>query len=182
MFAARRLATNVPRVRAQASLFHSTAPAFVQKGDAIPDLDCLVENSPGNKINLAKEIKNKGVIIGTPAAFSPACSSTHVPGFINHPKLKEAGQAFVISVNDPFVTKAWADSLDPQGKSGVRFLGDPSGKFTEALDLSFDSSAIFGNNRSKRYALLVENGKVKEAFVEPDNTGVNVSTAEKVLD
>jgi 2-Cys peroxiredoxin 5 len=70
MFAARRLATNVPRVRAQASLFHSTAPAFVQKGDAIPDLDCLVENSPGNKINLAKEIKNKGVIIGTPAAFS----------------------------------------------------------------------------------------------------------------
>jgi peroxiredoxin len=55
----------------------------------------------------------------------------------------------------------------------VRFLGDPSGKFTEALDLSFDSSAIFGNNRSKRYALLIENGKVKEAFVEPDNTGVN---------
>jgi peroxiredoxin len=52
-------------------------------------------------------------------------------------------------------------------------LGDPTGKFTEALDLSFDSAAIFGNNRSKRYALLVEDGKVKEAFVEPDNTGVN---------
>ena len=55
----------------------------------------------------------------------------------------------------------------------MRFLGDPTGQFTEALDLSFDSSAIFGNNRSKRYALLVEDGKVKEAFVEPDNTGVN---------
>jgi len=41
------------------------------------------------------------------------------------------------------------------------------------LDLSFDSSTIFGNNRSKRYALLVENGKVKEAFVEPDNIGLN---------
>lgn len=67
---ARRIATNIPRVRAQASLFHSTAPAFVQKGDAIPNLDVLVENSPGNKVNLAKEIKNKGVIIGTPAAFS----------------------------------------------------------------------------------------------------------------
>lgn len=70
MFAARRFATNLPRVRAQASLFHSTAPAFVQKGDAIPNLDVLVENSPGNKVNLAKEIKNKAVIIGTPAAFS----------------------------------------------------------------------------------------------------------------
>jgi 2-Cys peroxiredoxin 5 len=78
-------------------------------------------------------------------------------------------------------TKAWADSLDPSGKSGIRFLGDPTGKFTEALDLSFDSSAIFGNNRSKRYVLLVEDGKVKEAFVEPDNTGLNVSAAEKVL-
>ena len=55
----------------------------------------------------------------------------------------------------------------------VRFLGDPSGQFTEALDVSFDSAAIFGNNRSKRYALLVENGKVKDAFVEPDNIGVN---------
>lgn len=39
--------------------------------------------------------------------------------------------------------------------------------------MSFDSAAIFGNNRSKRYALLVENGKVKEAFVEPDNIGLN---------
>ncbi|KAJ5898842.1 Redoxin [Penicillium taxi] len=179
MFATRRIVTKSPR--AQIALFHSSRPAFVQKGDAIPNLNVLVENSPGNKVNLAKEIKGKAVIIGTPAAFSPACSSTHVPGFINHPKLKEAGQAFVISVNDPFVTKAWAESLDKSGKSGIRFLGDPTGEFTEALDLGFDSVAIFGNRRSKRYALLVEDGKVKEAFVEPDNTGVNVSTAENVL-
>ncbi|RJE27281.1 AhpC TSA family protein [Aspergillus sclerotialis] len=181
MFAARRLATRIPAARTQTALFHNTAPAFVQKGDAIPDLEVLTENSPGNKINLAKEIKGKGIIIGTPAAFSPACSSTHVPGYINHPKLKDAGQVFVLSVNDPFVTKAWGQSLDPTGKSGVRFLGDPTGKFTAALDLSFDSTSVFGNERSKRYALVVENGKVKEAFVEPDNTGVNVSKAENVL-
>ncbi|RMJ26721.1 AhpC TSA family protein [Aspergillus sp. HF37] len=181
MFAARRLATRIPAARSQAAFFHNTAPAFVQKGDAIPDLEVLTENSPGNKVNLAKEVKGKGVIVGVPAAFSPACSSTHVPGYINHPKLNEAGQVFVVSVNDPFVTKAWGSLLDPSGKSGVRFLGDPSGKFTEALDLSFDSTSIFGNYRSKRYALVVEDGKVKDAFVEPDNAGVNVSTAEKVL-
>jgi len=71
-------------------------------------------------------------------SIGPACSSTHVPGYINHPKLKEAGQVFVVSVNDPFVyenpappsieninlidrnrTKAWGTSLDPTGKSGV---------------------------------------------------------------
>jgi 2-Cys peroxiredoxin 5 len=67
MFAARRLATRVPR--AGVAPFHSTAPAFVQKGDAIPNID-LVENSPGNKVNLAKELSGKGVIVGVPAAFS----------------------------------------------------------------------------------------------------------------
>ena len=54
----------------------------------------------------------------------------------------------------------------------MRFLGDPTAKFTEALDLAFDGSAIFGGNRSKRYALLIEDGKVKEAHIEPDNTGL----------
>jgi len=87
---------------------------------------------------------------------------------------------------------AWAKTLDPEGKSGVcyifltpyimpaspkshlqiRFLGDPSGQFTKDLDLSFESAAVFGQDRSKRYALVVEDGKVKSAHVEPDNTGV----------
>ena len=81
--------------------------------------------------------------------------------------------------------------LDPQQKSGVgfrfvsfissfytnrakiRFLGDPQAEFTNAMDLAFDATAIFGQPRSKRYALLIENGKVKETHVEPDNTGVD---------
>lgn len=78
-------------------------------------------------------------------------------------------------------------------------MADPAGTFTDALELGFDSATIFGNQRSKRYALVVEDGKVKEAYVEPDNTGVDgrslclssrciwfadesiVSAAEKVL-
>jgi 2-Cys peroxiredoxin 5 len=47
--------------------------------------------------------RKQKLLFGTDILQGPACSSTHVPGFINHPKLKEAGQAFVISVNDPFV-------------------------------------------------------------------------------
>lgn len=70
MFAARRLTAGVPRVFSQRALFHNTAPAFVQKGDSIPNLDVLVEDSPGNKVNLASELKGKGVIVGVPAAFS----------------------------------------------------------------------------------------------------------------
>lgn len=70
MFAAKRLTTTLPRVHAQRALFHNTRPAFVKVGDALPDLDVQVEGSPGNKVNLAKELKGKGVIVGTPAAFS----------------------------------------------------------------------------------------------------------------
>ena len=55
----------------------------------------------------------------------------------------------------------------------IRFLGDPTGEFTKALDLGFDAYAIFGGMRGKRYALEIEDGKVKAAHVEPDNTGTS---------
>jgi 2-Cys peroxiredoxin 5 len=63
----------------------------------------------------------------------------------------------------------------------IRFIADPSLSFTNALDLNFDGALVFGGDRSKRYALVVEDGKVTKAYVEPDNTGLDVSAAEKVL-
>jgi len=76
---------------------------------------------------------------------------------------------------------AWGKSLDADKASGVRFLGDPAGKFTRAFDLEFEAAPLLGTNRSKRYALVVENGKVKSVHIEPDNIGANVSTADKIL-
>lgn len=55
----------------------------------------------------------------------------------------------------------------------IRFLGDPTAQFTEALELTFDGTSIFGGPRSKRYALEIEDGKVKALHVEPDNTGLD---------
>ncbi|KAI0813733.1 AhpC/TSA family protein [Xylaria sp. FL0064] len=182
----RRVPAAVSRPLAAAAAprqFHSTPRAFVQVGDAVPDVD-LHEASPANKVNLAKEYGTgiaDGVIIGVPAAFSPSCSASHVPSYINHPKIGEAGQVFVVSVNDAFVMKAWGDQLDPTKLSGIRFLADPTGAFTKALDLGFEAIPVFGNMRAKRYALVIENGKVKSAHVEPDNTGTDVSMADKVL-
>lgn len=76
MFAARKtftLARSVVAARGTSSSllrsFHASAPAFVKVGDAIPDVE-LMENSPGNKVSIAKELKGKGLIIGVPAAFS----------------------------------------------------------------------------------------------------------------
>jgi peroxiredoxin 5 len=71
MFAARRVPHLIrPRRGLWSAKFHSSRPAFVKAGDSIPDLEVLVENSPGNKVNLAKTLKGKGIIIGVPAAFS----------------------------------------------------------------------------------------------------------------
>jgi 2-Cys peroxiredoxin 5 len=69
MFATRRFASLAPRAFGAARGFQSTARACVEIGDAIPNVD-LLETSPGNKVNIAKELQGKGVIVGVPAAFS----------------------------------------------------------------------------------------------------------------
>jgi len=66
---------------------------------------------------------------------------------------------------------AWGKSLDADKSSGIRFLGDAGGEFTRALDLEFPSAPMLGTNRSKRYAIVVEDGKVASINVEPDNVG-----------
>jgi 2-Cys peroxiredoxin 5 len=172
----------------RAARFHASARALVKVGDALPALDsALAEDSPGNKISIAAEIERtpgrKGVIVGVPAAFSPACSASHVPSYLNHDKVKsgEAGSVFVVSVNDAFVMKAWREQLDPAKESSVRFLADPAAEFTKALELDFDAPAIFGGPRGKRYALVIRDGKVASVHVEPDNIGTSVSMAKDVL-
>ena len=75
----------------------------VQQGDSIPDVD-LYEDSPGNKVNLSKELASgKGLVIGVPAAYSPGCSQSHIPGYLKSDKLKDSGKVFVVAVNDAFV-------------------------------------------------------------------------------
>ena len=73
----------------------------------------------------------------------------------------------------PPSTNAWGKSLDAEKSSGIRFLADASGAFTRALDVEFPSAAFLGTNRSKRYALVIEGGKVKSVNVEPDNIGAD---------
>lgn len=88
----------------QRRAFSHTPRVLAQRGDAIPNIDVLVEDSPGNKVNLAEEFQTtNGYIVGVPGAFSGTCSAQHIPSWINHPKLRDAGQVFVVAVNDAFV-------------------------------------------------------------------------------
>jgi peroxiredoxin 5 len=83
---------------------------------------------------------------------------------------------------------AWAKSFEKE--SGVKLtgdgakvtlLGDAKGELIEALDIGFDATPLLGNKRAKRSAILVEDGKVTKVSVEPDNTGVTVSSVEQFL-
>jgi 2-Cys peroxiredoxin 5 len=68
--------------------------------------------------------------------------------------------------------KAWSKDLDSSKVSGIRFLADPAGEFTRAWDVEFDATPLLGNKRSKRYAVVTEDGKVSKVAIEPDPTQV----------
>ncbi|XBW38470.1 hypothetical protein QEN19_004060 [Hanseniaspora menglaensis] len=155
--------------------------------------DGIFEDSPGTPINIGDEIAKvagKTVIVQLPGAFSPACTQSHVPGYIA--KLKEfkqqgVDQILITTVNDPFVTKAFKEiqlKLDPStNEIPVRVLSDSKGQFANLGGLLFEESIqFFGNIRGSRAALVVDNqGTVLKTFDEPDKTGVAETSAENVL-
>ncbi|OAD60427.1 Peroxiredoxin-5, mitochondrial [Eufriesea mexicana] len=148
-------------------------------GEKLPTID-LFEDSPANKVNLAQIASGKKVVIfGVPGAFTPGCSKTHLPGYIQKAqelKSKGVAEIFCIAVNDPFVMTAWGKEHGAEGK--VRMLADTAAEFTNALGLSIDIPAL--GKRSKRYSMVLEDGVVKELNVEPDNVGLSCSLAQNI--
>ncbi|KAF9096257.1 Peroxiredoxin-5, mitochondrial [Mortierella sp. GBA35] len=144
----------------------------------------LHRSSPSDTVNPAELFGSakRAVLIGVPGAFTPGCSKTHVPGYLKHyDELKNKGIELIgcVSVNDAFVMDAWGKDLNVGDK--VTMLADPQGKFVKDLGLDFDASAALGGHRAKRFALVLENGKITKAFVEPNNTGLSVTLAENLL-
>ncbi|KAG5354758.1 putative peroxiredoxin pmp20 [Yarrowia sp. B02] len=173
----------IARAARPARTFHSSAVSMLQKGQDVPAV-IVREGTPSCQFDLQDETKQgTHIIVGVPGAFSPACTSGHVPGYVNlWPKFKERGvkAVWVVAVNDAFVTNAWADSLDVPADD-IRIISDQAGEFSLAFGTLFDASEFFGNKRSARYAAVIMDGKVVEVFEEPDKTGLNVSKAENVL-
>lgn len=163
--------------------FSTSSSRNIAVGDKLPDIT-VFEETPGGKVELGSLFAGKkGVLFGVPGAFTPGCSATHVPGYLsNLEALKAKGIAEVacIAVNDPFVMKAWGDAQGATGK--IRMLADTGADFTKAADLALDLSAVLGNVRTKRFAMVVEDGVVTGLEVEPDGTGLTCSLAPKVLE
>lgn len=165
-------------VAAQRFSFHTSNMVQIKEGDKVPSID-LFEDSPANKVNIADLCAGKKVVLfAVPGAFTPGCSKTHLPGYVDRAdSMKAAGvnEIVCVSVNDPFVMSAWGKQHNTAGK--VRMLADPAAVFTKQLELSADLPPL-GGLRSKRYSMVVENGVVQTLNVEPDGTGLSCSLAD----
>ena len=121
------------------------------------------------------------VLFGVPGAFTPTCHGNHMPGFVNNTDrlaAKGVDEIAVLAVNDPFVMAAWRDASDAAGK--VTFLADGSAEYTRALGLDFDMSGFGMGVRSRRFAMVVEDGTVRYLGVE-QGRDVDASSADAVL-
>uniref|UniRef100_G1Q1S1 Peroxiredoxin-5 n=1 Tax=Myotis lucifugus TaxID=59463 RepID=G1Q1S1_MYOLU len=166
--------------------FRSAAVAMapIKVGDAIPSVEVL-EGQPGNQVNLAELFKGKkGVLFGAPGSFTPGCSKTHLPGFVEQAgalKAKGAQVVACLSVNGVFVAEEWGRAHNTEGK--IRLLADPTGAFGKETGLLLDDwlVSLFGNRRLKRFSVVIEDGVVKSLNVEPDGTGLTCSLAPNIL-
>lgn len=122
-------------------------------------------------------------VFSLPGAFTPTCSSTHLPRFNElAPTFRANGvdQVVCIAVNDPFVMEEWART---QECDNVFVLPDGNGAFTEQMGMLVDKSELNFGRRSWRYSMLVKDGIVQKMFIEPDEPGdpFKVSDADTLL-
>jgi glutaredoxin-like protein len=123
------------------------------------------------------------VVFSLPGAFTPTCSSTHLPGYNElAPAFKENGvdQIICISVNDAFVMNEWAADQEAEN---ITLIPDGNGDFTEGMGMLVDKSDLGFGKRSWRYSMLVRDGVVVNMFIEPEEPGdpFKVSDAETML-
>ena len=110
----------------------------------------------------------KVVLFSLPGAFTPTCSSTHLPRYEElYDEIKATGvdQVICLSVNDAFVMFQWGKA---QGAKNVFLLPDGNGEFTRKMGMLVEKSNLGFGMRSWRYSMVVDNGKIEKMFIEPD--------------
>lgn len=157
----------------------------IKEGDCLPvnDITLFTVGSDGKPQEVpAKEVflGKKIALISIPGAFTPTCSSRHVPGYIEkQEELMSKGKLdgiVCIAMNDPFVMEAWGKSFGSDTR--VRFLSDQERTFVKATGLGCD---LMGITRLKRFSMLCEDGVVKKLNVESENNNLGVSSADHML-
>ena len=152
-------------------------------GDKIPSAKLKTMTAEGPKDISTDEIFNgkKVVLFAVPGAFTPTCSAKHLPGFVEKAadiKGKGVDTIACLAVNDAFVMGAWGKAQNTGDK--VLMLADGAAAFTKQLGLDLDLTGPGMGVRSKRYAMVVDNGTVKALQVEAPGA-FEVSSAEAML-
>lgn len=154
---------------------------MINVGESIPELTLMKMGEKGPEPISTPSIftGKKVVMFAVPGAFTPGCSLTHLPGFVvNADKIKEKGVDTIVctSVNDAFVMGAWGKD---QNADQILMLADGNAAFASALGLELDASGSQMGLRSKRYAMIVDNGVV--SLLNVDEKGIDTSSAEAIL-
>lgn len=156
-----------------------------REGERVPNVTFRTRNdSQWVDVTSDELFKGKTVIVfSLPGAFTPTCSSTHVPGYNELAKtFKENGVDDIIcmSVNDSFVMNEWKKT---QEADHITFIPDGNGEFTEQMGMLVDKESLGFGKRSWRYSMLVTDGVIKKMFIEPEVEGdpFEVSDAETML-
>ena len=123
-------------------------------------------------------------VFSLPGAFTPTCSSTHVPGYNQLAgTLQENGvdEIVCVSVNDGFIMEEWSKD---QKAENVKFIPDGNGEFTDGMGLLVDKADLGFGKRSWRYSMIVKDGTIEKMFIEPEEPGdpFKVSDAQTMLD
>ncbi|HWK65255.1 MAG TPA: peroxiredoxin [Rhizobiaceae bacterium] len=154
-------------------------------GEKLPAATFKIATDDGVKNATTAEIFSgkKVVLFGVPGAFTPTCSNNHLPGYLeNHDAILAKGvdQIAVVAVNDQFVMRAWARFTG--GEDKILFLADGSGDFVKSIGLDADLSAGGLGLRSKRFSMIVEDGKVTALNIEDAPGQAVVSGAARILE
>jgi len=154
-------------------------------GDTIPEADVRIMRDGAPAVVPIAEIIGTGraVLFAVPGAFTPTCHRQHLPGFVDQAaELAGKGVDTVVclSVNDVFVMDSWGEVTNV-GDSIV-MVADPEATFTTAVGMDVDASRGGLGIRSKRYAMVIEDGVVTAFLPEPDGFGLADSSAQCVLD
>lgn len=156
-----------------------------REGSRVPDVAFRVRrNGDWATITTDDIFANKNVVVfSLPGAFTPTCSSTHLPRFNElAPAFRAQGiDAIVcVSVNDPFVMEEWGKD---QEAANVKLLADGNGEFTQKMGMLVDKSDLNFGKRSWRYSMLVRNKTIDKMFIEPAKPGdpFEVSDADTML-
>jgi len=157
----------------------------IKEGQSLPDVTLLRMGAEGpESFALGPHLAGHRVVIfAVPGAYTPTCHSAHVPSFVRTKKdfeSKGINEIYCVSVNDPFVMGAWGEATGAT-EAGIKMLSDAEGEFTKAIGMDFTAPPVGLITRSKRYAMLVEDGVVSILHEEENPGACEVSAGEALL-